>query len=789
MMIIMMMTLPLHLLTVEAFIGGTTTITTTTSGMRMRKNCFTQCSSCTGSSSSTSITLPSVAMASATSTYSETTKTTTTRSQTTSTTSSPSSTSRRDHVDGLQQLFTSTNTELHDVPLLQVEGNIPSYLVGGSLIRNGPAKFEYGPNEELNNYLDGAGMLHSITFEKENENEKNGGNDGDDNSIHVRYSNKFIQSEHYRSQQKQEEGGGGPKIRRIEFSSSPKKGNSNIFDRANAMWKFITNGIQNPNLNVLQYGDGKQRKSGTSSSSSSSSSIYVATGDCPSNGWIPFDLHTVESIKKHEGNGDVGDDHDHDHIMTFNDLLDASSRNEANRRLSYSIGACHGHTDPTTGDVYTMESEFLPFNTYTIYKTRAIVQDDEEEEVPQSSMEKQNKNPFLVPYQDYQSDSTRESLFSYRAFNEKKKVPMPPPSSSPRSKTSSSKPSTRLHREVLTTIPVSSGGGTRFMHSFIMSENYIVLVECPFCFNLWKAMKLAYDIVIDGQDNIPITNAFDWLPNLGTTFTILHKHNGDIVGRYHTKDSFLSMHQVNAFEEEAGDSDVKRLRIDMICHENKGTSSSQCPLNGLALDELRNPSSSTSEDNDGSSNSNEKARGISELRRYSIALDGGSKHRRGRHATSVSRTDLFPNVECEFPRINTRHAMGNPNYRYVYALGKPIGNAGFGELLKFDVSSKADTTSGCNGRRSLLRYPRPEDQDTKLLFSEPIFVPNGDADDSSENNNEAQEDDGVVLSVALDVNTKTSVLVGLDGKTFTEKFKIELPQHVPMTTHGEFIYK
>ena len=74
--------------------------------------------------------------------------------------------------------FQSLETEL-DRRDLPVEGEIPGWL-SGSLIRNGPGRFEAG-DRELRHWFDGLAMLRKYDFE-----------DG-----HVRYSNRFLRTESY----------------------------------------------------------------------------------------------------------------------------------------------------------------------------------------------------------------------------------------------------------------------------------------------------------------------------------------------------------------------------------------------------------------------------------------------------------------------------------------------------------------------------------------------------------------------------------------------------------------
>ncbi|UPV73659.1 carotenoid oxygenase family protein [Halorussus limi] len=78
--------------------------------------------------------------------------------------------------------FRSLDAE-HDALALDVTGEIPSWL-SGSLVRNGPGKFEVG-GERVDHWFDGLAMLHKFRFE-----EGRGG---------VTYSNRFLRTDAYRT--------------------------------------------------------------------------------------------------------------------------------------------------------------------------------------------------------------------------------------------------------------------------------------------------------------------------------------------------------------------------------------------------------------------------------------------------------------------------------------------------------------------------------------------------------------------------------------------------------------
>lgn len=74
--------------------------------------------------------------------------------------------------------FTSLEHEV-EIDRLPVRGNLPSWLAG-TLVRNGPAKFEVG-TQSFRHWFDGLGMLHRFAFK-----------DGI-----VSYANKFLRSRDY----------------------------------------------------------------------------------------------------------------------------------------------------------------------------------------------------------------------------------------------------------------------------------------------------------------------------------------------------------------------------------------------------------------------------------------------------------------------------------------------------------------------------------------------------------------------------------------------------------------
>jgi len=75
------------------------------------------------------------------------------------------------------------------------------------------------------------------------------------------------------------------------------------------------------------------------------------------------------------------------------------------------------------------------------------------------------------------------------------------------------------------------------MHSFALTQNYLILTEHPYVVS-------PYDLLL--SDDSFIDN-FIWKPQNGTIFMILDRKTGKKVAGIKT-DAFFTLHHVNAFE-------------------------------------------------------------------------------------------------------------------------------------------------------------------------------------------------------------------------------------------------
>jgi beta,beta-carotene 9',10'-dioxygenase len=189
-------------------------------------------------------------------------------------------------------------------------------------------------------------------------------------------------------------------------------------------------------------------------------------------------------------------------------------------------------------------------------------------------------------------------------------------------------------RRLIASQPVKQPG---YMHSFGMSERYVVLAENPLVVNP-MSVPLSKKAFIDN---------YSWEPERGTRFIVMDRHSGDLQG-IHEAEPFFCFHHVNSFERDG------ELVVDLIAYDDPAV------IHKLDLDKLRG---------------GERMEQTS-LRRYRIALDG----------SGVRREDIAPGVSAELPRIN--YARNNTrDYRWMYAVATSPEGDWHDEIVKVDVTS------------------------------------------------------------------------------------------------------
>ncbi|KAM3868222.1 beta-carotene 15, 15-dioxygenase 2, like [Diretmus argenteus] len=308
--------------------------------------------------------------------------------------------------------------------------------------------------------------------------------------------------------------------------------------------------------------------------------------------------------------------------------------------------------------------------------------------------------------------------------------------------------------EVICSIRASEPRKPSYYHSFVMSENYIVFIEQPIKLNLLKFMLYR----IQGKS---FHKVMSWEPQYKTIFHLVNRHTGEESKvRYHGEPMF-TLHQINAFE------DNGFLVMDMCCGDDGDV------IGDFTLENLRKDAGELDEFY------NALCRNLP--RRYVLPLTVGEDTPLDQnlvtlhYCTATARLtrprevyltheelhndELLQYGGLEFPQINYAQYNGRP-YRYFYSCG--FGHVFSDSLLKMDVHTK---------ELKVWRYPG-------LYPSEPVFVAAPDA---------TEEDDGVVMSVIITPREeKSTFLLVLDAKTFTELGRAEVPVNIPYGTHGVF---
>ncbi len=223
----------------------------------------------------------------------------------------------------------------------------------------------------------------------------------------------------------------------------------------------------------------------------------------------------------------------------------------------------------------------------------------------------------------------------------------------------------------------------------------------------------------------PFIENFKWKPERGTKFLILDRNTRKLKGIY-TTEAFFAFHHINAFEKN------DKVVVDIIAYPNTDV------VQSLYLDILR-----------GSVNKNIISTG--EFRRYQISLSDSSV-----------KYEVISKEPIELPRINYK-SVNTKDYRFVYGTGSDKNNPNnfLDRLLKIDIQTK-------NSK---------DWKEDECYPGEPVFIPTPNA---------KREDDGVIISVVLNVKKGNSFLLVLDAGSFAEIARAEVPHHIPFGFHGQF---
>lgn len=270
-----------------------------------------------------------------------------------------------------------------------------------------------------------------------------------------------------------------------------------------------------------------------------------------------------------------------------------------------------------------------------------------------------------------------------------------------------------------------------YIHSLFGTEKHLVLI-------VWQA-----DLTKQGKTIVDSLG--DWDPERKSLFYVIDKKNGGVVAKYESEDAFFAFHEINTFEDEAGD-----ILVDLPTMKDASF------LSAAEVPSLRA--------NLGNSDGTSVHDVPGTFTRYRLPNHGkDTKTSNGSLITHTAEVDFaldFKGANIELPRINEKYS--GQAYRYAY--GIHIEKPGYftDSIVKIDTETQD------------VKVWSPS---TNHLPSEPIFVAAPDAE---------CEDDGVLLTVAMDAEARKSSLVFIDAKTMKELGRAKMPIVMGYGFHGVY---
>ncbi len=213
------------------------------------------------------------------------------------------------------------------------------------------------------------------------------------------------------------------------------------------------------------------------------------------------------------------------------------------------------------------------------------------------------------------------------------------------------------------------------MHSFALTENYIVLTEFPF-------VVKPLDILLSSE---PFIKNFKWKPENGTRFIVIDRKSGEVVNQYKTR-PFFAFHHANAFEENG------LIHIDIATYDDANVISL---FTNKHRDSLKQHIL---------------------LERFTIDQNNDT----------LSSKVLFSEAPIEFPRVNEDYD-GKP-YNHLYAVGFPgksrkTSKPAYGSdaLYKINTDTKEFvkwSEAGCSPSEPVfVKSPTGVDEDDGVVLS------------------------------------------------------------------------
>jgi beta,beta-carotene 9',10'-dioxygenase len=219
--------------------------------------------------------------------------------------------------------------------------------------------------------------------------------------------------------------------------------------------------------------------------------------------------------------------------------------------------------------------------------------------------------------------------------------------------------------EVIATKPVREPA---YMHSFGLTERWLVLAEFPLVVNPPR-------LALSGR---PYIENYRWKPERGTRFHLFDRETGEGVGPFETEARF-AFHHVNSYEE-GGD-----VVVDICTFPDAGI------VEDLYMERLRAG----------------KPVAPAHLERFRISPEAGTVN-----------SERLIDESIELPRINYGRCSERP-YRYAWGVG--IDGGWIDRIVKADVEARSSTVwseeGSFPGEPVFVAAPEADDEDEGVLLS------------------------------------------------------------------------
>jgi carotenoid cleavage dioxygenase-like enzyme len=212
-----------------------------------------------------------------------------------------------------------------------------------------------------------------------------------------------------------------------------------------------------------------------------------------------------------------------------------------------------------------------------------------------------------------------------------------------------------------------------YIHSFSITEQYVVLVEFPLVVN-------PLQMLMSGK---PFIENFQWKPERGTRFFVMCKEDGRVINTY-SSEAFFAFHHINAFE--LGNTII----VDIAALPDTSM------IDDFYLKKLRAPDATVP---------------CPVFSRYTLSLN-----------TSSLTSEVITDEGIELPRINyERNNASDYQFAYGVNISKQHPDDFWDQLVKVDVRAKTARTwyeDGCYpGEPVFVAAPGARNEDEGVILS------------------------------------------------------------------------